>query len=447
MHYIMTKNISLALLLVATVVFSGCKFEEDDAFSESAAERLNEAAELYSERLLAQSNGWAMQLYPTTDDEIPYGCGYLLLLRFSDDYSVVAAMNNELTDYEYTEDESAWEVITDDGPVLTFNTYNDVIHFFSDPDDVAYTDDDDETGEGMGGDYEWIIIEAPEDASYILLKGKKRATYNLLTPIDEGVDYAEYLEDVNDFKSTMFPDDAPTYDLIYFGDSVYKMEDAGEGMPNIYPYDKDAVLYESLNAYVVSKNGDDYYFRFRDEITVGDITSQEFVYLPDEDIFQDTENENVYMSGADPFEFFDDEYEDGTIFTVSSSSSKMSSSFETIYDELTSGFKSVGYTLGTITITTYNNTRVLCVAYRSGSKTSYSYYTLTYTKNGDSVTFSFEPYNTAAQNVMNTISSLQTFINALSQSFYVTAATTGFDLSTLKLTAVDDEDFWFVLSV
>lgn len=443
----MTKNIfSLTLLLLAALVLGSCKFEEDDLFTESAAERLNEASELYSSRLMAQPNGWAMQLYPTTDDEAPYGCGYLLLLRFNDDYSVDAAMNNSLTDDEYMEDQSAWEVITDDGPVLTFNTHNDVIHIFSDPDDLASTDDD-ETGTGMGGDYEWIIVEAPEDASYMMLKGKKRATYNLLTPVEEGVEYEDYLEDVRNFQSTMFPEDAPTYNLIYFGDSVYKMEDASEGIPNIYPYDQDAVLNESFNPFLVTKNGDDYYFRFRDEITVGDYSEQEFIYLPDEDIFQGTENTDVYMCGADPLEFFDDEYEDGTLFTLSSSSSDMSTEFATVYNNLASGFKSVSYTLSTITITTYQNTRVLCVAYKSGSRTSTSYYTLTYTKSDDGVSFSFEPFNTAAENVMNTVSALETFLNTLSQKFYVTPATTGFDLNTLKLTAADDENLWFVLGI
>ena len=160
-------------------------------FDQSAAERLNAASDLYSARLTAQPNGWAVQLYPTTKNESPFGNGYLVLMDFNADHSVKCSMNNILSGNVYKSDVSAWEVITDNGPVLTFNTFNDVLHTFTDPEDVGITSGfgNDETGTGIGGDYEFIIVDAPEDASYMMLKGKKRGTYNLLTPIEEGVDY------------------------------------------------------------------------------------------------------------------------------------------------------------------------------------------------------------------------------------------------------------------
>ena len=428
------------------MVIASCTHEEDDIFSESAAERLNAASALYSARLMAQPNGWAMQLYPTDEDEAPYGNGYLLLLRFQDDYSVVAAMNNSLTGDVYLEDESAWEVITDDGPVLTFNTHNDVIHIFSDPDDVSSTDDD-ETGTGIGGDYEFIIVDAPEDASYMMLKGKKRATYNLLTPVEEGVEYESYLEDVKDFQNKMFSSDAPNYDLIYFGDSLYIMEDANDGIPNIYPYGEDAVLNESFNPFLMTKRGDDYYLRFRDEFEKGDVVVQEFVYLSDEDIFRGVDDESAYICGQDPLVFLDSVFTAGTTLTFSKSTSDMSSSFQTIYSGLASDFKSLSMTLSNITFTTYQSNYVITVSYKSGSRTSTTRYIVSYSKDDEGMTFQYTSADTAALNVLSAIPTMQTLLDTISQKFIVSPGTTGFDLSTLKLTSASDDDMWFIVSI
>lgn len=65
----MNKIFSLALLCSAALSFTACVNEEDDLFSKTAAERLNEASSLYSKRLTASPNGWAVQLYPTKQDE------------------------------------------------------------------------------------------------------------------------------------------------------------------------------------------------------------------------------------------------------------------------------------------------------------------------------------------------------------------------------------------
>ena len=172
-------------------------------FDKTAAERLNEASALYSQRLTASPNGWAVQLYPTTQDEAPYGSGYLLMFRFHANKSVDASMDNLLSYGKYLSATSSWDVITDNGPVLSFDTYNPVVHAFSDPEDLPQTGDKDnridETGTGLGGDFEFIIVDAPEDASYMMLKGKKRGTYNLLTPVEEGVDFETYRSDVKAF--------------------------------------------------------------------------------------------------------------------------------------------------------------------------------------------------------------------------------------------------------
>ena len=168
------KKIIFSLAIAAIALsLTGCAGEEDNIFEKSAAERLNESSDKYSARLEAQPNGWAMQYYPTLKDVSPAGSGYLILMDFNPDNSVRVAMDNRFSGNQYSTATSGWEVIKDNGPVLSFNTYNSCMHAFSDPEDIPWTSDN-EQSEGCGGDYEFIIVDAPEDASYMMLKGPTR---------------------------------------------------------------------------------------------------------------------------------------------------------------------------------------------------------------------------------------------------------------------------------
>ena len=153
----MKKLFSISLLFsVAAMMFTGCVSEEDDLFDSSAAERLMTSKKMYTDRLGGST--WVMEFYPLNTDEAPKGQGYLILNKFNRDGSVVQAMQNELTDGQYLTDTSLWEVISDQGTVLTFNTFNKCIHMFSDP--GLY-----QTGQGFEGDYEFVILSLEEGAN------------------------------------------------------------------------------------------------------------------------------------------------------------------------------------------------------------------------------------------------------------------------------------------
>lgn len=448
----MKKILSASLLLGAALALTGCAGEEENLFDQSAAERLNAASELYSSRLTAQPNGWAMQLYPTTENESPYGNGYLVLLRFNADHSVYAAMNNELSDNLFKEDTSAWDIVTDNGPVLTFNSWNDVIHTFSSPEDVPQTgtsdETNDETGTGIGGDYEFIVVDAPEDASYLMLKGKKRGTYNLLTPVEEGVEYESYLTDVKSFQSTMFPSGYPTYNLVHYGDSLYKMEGADDGLPNIYPFDQDAVINEAFNPFLITKRGEDYYLRFRDAKEYNGQSVQEFKYLTDKDIFESTDNEAYYICGDDPLRFFNESIEEASCRWTWDSSSKTSESFASLYSEINSSFGTINknYSARSMRFAVSNGKLLLQINYtRSSGKEISADYVFSYTKTDDGVALSYvEPLDNRATNVLNRMPSIQTLLERLSGTYTVSAGTTQFNLTSIKLTSATNTDFWFV---
>lgn len=447
----MNKIFSIAFLCSAALSFTACVNEEDDLFDKSAAERLNEASALYSERLTASPNGWAVQLYPTTQDESPYGNGYLLMFRFHKDKSVDASMNNSLSDGKYITDTSSWDVITDNGPVLTFNTYNKVVHTFSDPEDLSSTgtkdSPNDETGTGLGGDYEFIIVDAPEDASYMMLKGKKRGTYNLLTPVPEGIDYESYLGDVKNFQATMFPANNPADNYYHFGDSVFVFADGGTGVPAIYPVGSDRVTSSGFNPFLITKRDNEYYLRFRDSKALGDKSIQEYRYDAEKDQFISDEDPSCYICGEDPLTFIDSNLLAGNTWKMTSTTAA-SESVEAMYREVVNGFRSLKLTFNGINISTdKDGNATLKFTYRQGNNSSSSDFNFSYQKNDDGIAFHYESASAASQNVLKSVPAIQKILDLFSQKLKVAAGTTSFNLRTIKLVPENNPDGWFVISL
>lgn len=449
----MNKILSFATILGAALTFVACSpSEEDDIFDQSAAERLNAASDLYSSRLTAQPNGWVMQLYPTLQDTYPYGNGYLVLMRFAKDHSVTVGMNNVFTNNTYAQDSSHWDVITDDGPVLSMDTYNKVFHVFADPYDLPFTGSkdvpNDEQGKGAEGDYEYIIVDAPEDASYMMLKGKKRGTYNLLTPMEEGVDYKSYLEDVISFQRSKFPSTAPNGCLLTMGDSIYHFDGAGDGLPNIYLMGTDSVTQGKFNPFLITKRGSDYYLRFRDAFTVSDTTSeQEFLYDSKNDIFKGISNAAHTISGYYKGDFVSESFDAGHRFLISRNSSmspSVSSALQTVIKDL----QGRGFNFSSIALQGSDNNHQFILSWRRGTQTSSRYYGFTFKlvdHNTVDINYTGDT-NDAGQSVLNAIPSLATFFQLISGEFTVTATNSNFNLNQITLTSKSNPDVWFVLS-
>ena len=446
------------LLGIVALTLTGCAGEEDDIFSATAAERLNESSAKYSARLEAQPNGWAMQYYPTYQDESPYGSGYLILMDFNPDYSVRVAMDNAFTYNTFACDTSVWEVIADNGPVLSFNSYNACMHAFSDPEDIPWTSDS-EQSEGCGGDYEFIVVDAPEDASYMMLKGKKRGTYNLLTPIEEGVDYQEYLADVKAFHSRTFSALSPVGNFIHFGDTIYNMEDAEDGLPSIYPLGVDKVTYENFNPFLITKRGGDYYLRFRDAFQRDDMegTLQELRYDSLAEQFIGTDNPDWRITGYDPFQFFLEKVAKGDTLSLQTTTT-MSDKFRTYIEALSSDISKIkrnGRAYGFAGLNFYYNRNTelylwdIKLRVPGSSAPSFLKYVVDFSQGNGTVAFKYlNPVDddVAAKNFADQLSSISGTLTMLSRSFAVSSAISPFNLSQLKLTAPDDPDLWFAIS-
>jgi len=184
------SNYKSSIFLILTLFFSGCLKEQENLFPESAAERLNNAISSADSTLINSANGWVLQYFATNESP-----GYPLLVKFNSNSEAVVAANNKLFGNQYTEAKSLFDVIGDNGPVLTFNTYNNVLHVFSNPENEP-------VGVGLGGDYEFIVLDRSD--SLVHLKGKKSGTEITLNKLPEDMLWPDYFVEVNSIDSKLF---------------------------------------------------------------------------------------------------------------------------------------------------------------------------------------------------------------------------------------------------
>lgn len=183
------KNKSIILLLTLGLAFSACSRDEGNLFDKSAAERTVEALENAQKCLTEAPNGWEFLYFCN-----PISRGYNILVKF-DEHGQVTATAKNVPGFKdiVTDTNSTWEVVSDYGPILTFNTYNDVLHLWADP----QTD-----GDGYLGDYEFLILEATPER--IVLKGKKHSGYSVLRRLPKDQDWTEYFTDIENMQKKLF---------------------------------------------------------------------------------------------------------------------------------------------------------------------------------------------------------------------------------------------------
>lgn len=243
------KYVSLAALAVAAVATTAsCSREEDDIWDRSAAERLDDARNTDLATLCAAQNGWEM-LYFTANDNVSRGLNFLM--KFNTDGSVTIAAKNSDTGNDYTEETSTFDVISDDGPVLTFNTYNNLFHRYADPDPEHTQVDSD--GVGDGGDYEFKIMSINNDMIY--MRGKKHGLEVYMHRLADDVNWEQYFTDVEAMHERMFTSSIPTLWLTLADGSRYSITNAATQEMSLVRENGDAITETTKLSYVATRTG------------------------------------------------------------------------------------------------------------------------------------------------------------------------------------------------
>lgn len=157
------------ILLGLTLSFCSCVGDEKSLFDTSAAERLNQAMTNYRSALQNSSYGWAMDYYPSDGSR----GGRVYTARFDATGAVkmcsemdIAATATTPAISAGTEVQSLYQVLSEQSVILTFDTYNQMFHYWSEP--IATWDPD-----GYASDYEFIFQQMSEKKDTISLKGRK----------------------------------------------------------------------------------------------------------------------------------------------------------------------------------------------------------------------------------------------------------------------------------
>ena len=196
----MKKAYFLFIYVVLALLMQSCLHDNKTAFDLPAAQRIDQSVADYTALLESSEGGWMLQYY--AGKNYSYG-GYTLLLKFKN--GQVTAMGDVLDPEEKAT--SDYAVVKDQGPMLSFNVYNKVIHPLAE----AWLGNPD----GIQGDYEFSILRATADS--IVLRGRKWKNEMVLTRLPKDANWDEYMMGIITVKDGM---SVSTYNFIQGNDTL-----------------------------------------------------------------------------------------------------------------------------------------------------------------------------------------------------------------------------------
>lgn len=266
------KKIYYLFCLVAAVLITACTHEEEDLFNDSSANRADVTIMANIEVLTGASNGWLMEYFPASSQE--YG-GYNILLKFTEDGKVT--VSSEL--YAPTDAATSYYAVKQSaGILLSFDTYNEIFHLFSDPSDPTGIGG---SGYGMEGDYDFLILEATPEK--ILLKGKKAGGVAVLTPMQGS--WSEYISDIQ-----------AANDAMIF--SKYELEMNGQTIPVTisnrtltFTYEENGDTKSQTASFILTQTG----YKLYEPIVIYEKTLGSFTFDATNELFTETNDNNIKL--------------------------------------------------------------------------------------------------------------------------------------------------------
>lgn len=170
----MRKILFNIFALGALLLTASCSLHDDEElFDTPAAQRVEESIANDKALLESATNGWELHLWLGEDN----GAGATTyFMKFQNDKVTVSG---DIADPTMTAT-SSYDVIADEGPVLTFNTYNTIFHYLANPQ---------ADGSQMQQDYEFVITRTTNDSIY--LRGKKYGNNMVMTRVADDVSWAD----------------------------------------------------------------------------------------------------------------------------------------------------------------------------------------------------------------------------------------------------------------
>ena len=192
-----TRIISFLMFAALAITSVSCVKDADPVFDKKPSVRMQEALKLAQDILRTAPHGWRMDDFMNESNTTAIKGGYTIAMKFTEDK--VTAWG-EMMDDVSTNYTSLYSMTTDDGPVLSFDDNNYILHYYSTPSGTARNPYG-QTGhyQALGGDFEFLILDASADC--VKLKGKRGGQKINLYPLDK--EPAEFLANVVKVREEM----------------------------------------------------------------------------------------------------------------------------------------------------------------------------------------------------------------------------------------------------
>lgn len=420
-----SKYIAYIVLFIWLGLLPACRNEEADIFSASPAERLNKTISEYQAILTNAENGWEMDYF--ANEVSP---GYTLLVKFNQSGNAILAARSELTtNGTYEQDSCLFDIIGDNGPVLTFNTFSKILHVFSNPENPD--------GYGLKGDYEFVIVKAHSDT--VWMKGKKYGAEILLRKMPSGVQWQQLADERSEFKSLLFSEKAPALTM-KVDKSNYTFSFGYSGVFSVKRTGANAVAFDV--PFIVTQDG----IRFYQEVEIEGMKFRTFRLNNAKSGLVSVESPQNTLTGVNDLAIFirDDAETVWDIFPAGLSTT-LDQNFKAILQSVQSlyGADSVSFSLK------YNTIRgsfVFGFSYTAGTTTTEGLLDLNVNAgNKDMLTVSYKGTGDAkGLQFYNDVEGLDDFISAISSAFALSTAAK-INPKEIKFTKTTDQQVYFAI--
>ena len=214
------------LLALPALFLQSCQTEEENVFDKSYSERMDDFLQKAQETLVASQYGWALDYYPKSNQS--YG-GVAYTIKFTRDNAIVRYENKP----DDGEVKSLYKMKEDDGPVLSFDTYNTFLHTYATPKSGEYR--------GKEGDFEFVIDSIGADR--IKIHGKRSLNTMYLHKLSG--ESSEYMEKVTDLTNLFVFSDV----ALNIGGKPYTLVITDKNNRQLAIYDGDKIIAESAYAF------------------------------------------------------------------------------------------------------------------------------------------------------------------------------------------------------
>lgn len=273
------KLILLVSSLLAAVSFQSCLKDQEDVFDESASARMQEYLENVKTVLMQPQNGWRMEYYAGNSKE-DYG-GYNFAVKFTDEEVTASCeLDPELTTT------TLYTLKSDNGPVLSFDTYSEVLHAFAVPGWNKY--------EGRGGDFEFMVTDVTPEC--VTMRGKRSGKTIRMYPLEE--DMKTFLTAVSESANDFFVGQLTGKVGVVSVTGEFDLNHRQVSFTTLDPATSQAAG-TIATQYIPIKNG----IRLYTPVTIGDITFDE-LYFDSKTLKLTSVDKGVQLKGVIPDDYF-----------------------------------------------------------------------------------------------------------------------------------------------